>query len=328
MTGIGDQLAAVVEETAFSGVARVRGPETFDVAAGDADRANRRPNRLTTRFATASGTKGFTALATMALIEAGDLALETPVASIVGTDLPNIDHDVTIEHLLEHRSGIGDYLDEDELDDNDAYILGSRSVHEFDSASAFIDLLAAPPQREEPGSTFRYNNSGFVVLSLLIERVAGSYVEAVGRLVFEPAGMVESGFFRSDDLPADTALGYLDNGRTNVFHLPVVGAGDGGAYVTLDDLDRFWDALLDGSIVAATTVEQMVTMRSVHNGEVGYGLGFWVSTDNGHVWLEGMDAGVSLVTGVHRSTGLRYSMLSNTSGGVWPLATTVNPGAG
>ena len=320
MTGLAEHLTDLVEECSFSGVARVLGPEAFDIAAGYADRANRRPNELTTRFATASGTKGFTALTTMALIESGNLALDTPVRSIVGDDLPNIDDRVTIEHLLGHRSGIGDYLDEDELDDVDAHILGSRSVHEFDTPERFLNLLAAPGQREEPGSVFRYNNSGYVVLSMVIERLTGSFVDTVVSRVFDPAGMATSGFFRADDLPGDTALGYLQDGRTNVFHLPVVGAGDGGAYTTLDDLDRFWDALLSGAIVSADAVASMTRPVSTADDTVAYGLGFWVSADGDDVWLEGMDAGVSLVSGIRRSTGLRYSLLSNTSDGVWPLA--------
>ena len=318
MAELADELAALVETSNFSGVVRIRGSATVDLAAGHADRANGRPNHATTRFATASGTKGFTALTTMALVERGDLALDTTVRSIL-SELTNVDERVTIEHLLGHRSGAGDYLDEEALDDIDAHILGSRSVHEFDSPEAFVELLSAPPQRDEPGSTFRYNNSGFVILSLIIERIAGGYVAAVDDAVFGPAGMHDSGFFRSDALPTDTALGYLQDGRTNVFHLPVVGAGDGGAYTTLDDLDRFWDAVADGVIVSADSTAAMTSPASTHDADTAYGLGFWVSPDGAHVWLEGMDAGVSLQTGSDRSSGLRYSVLSNTSSGAWPV---------
>ena len=155
-------------------------------------------------------------------------------------------------------------------------------MHEFDTPESFVERLAIPGQREEPGTIFRYNNSGFVILSLVLERIAGGFVTAVDTHVFAPAAMTDSGFFRADDLPGATALGYLEDGRTNVFHLPIVGAG------------------------------------------VGYGRGFWVSTDGDHVWLEGMDAGVSVMTGFRRSSGLRYSVLSNTSGGVWPLAKLIH----
>lgn len=58
--------------------------------------------------------------------------------------------------------------------------------------------------------------------------------------------MPHAQFARTDDLPANTALGYLANGRSNVFHLPVVGMGDGGAFFTLDDTSAFWQALFGG----------------------------------------------------------------------------------
>ena len=70
-------------------------------------------NTVDTRFGIASGTKGFTALTVMSLIEEGRLSLTTTARSVLGGDLPLIDDGVTVEQLLAHRSGIGDYFDED-----------------------------------------------------------------------------------------------------------------------------------------------------------------------------------------------------------------------
>ncbi|WP_410962068.1 serine hydrolase, partial [Salmonella sp. SAL4457] len=67
------------------------------------------PNEIDTRFGLASGTKGLTALAVVSLIEDGTLELSTTARSLLGDDLPLIRDDVTVEHLLGHRSGIGDY---------------------------------------------------------------------------------------------------------------------------------------------------------------------------------------------------------------------------
>jgi CubicO group peptidase (beta-lactamase class C family) len=78
-------------------------------AYGMAHRGLQVPNRLDTRFQIASGTKGFTALMIASLIEQGLLTLDTTARSLLGEDLPLIDDAVTIEHLLAHRSGIGDY---------------------------------------------------------------------------------------------------------------------------------------------------------------------------------------------------------------------------
>ena len=88
------------------------------------------PNTVDTLFATASGTKGLTALTVMSLVERGELGLDTPARSVLGGDLALIDDRVTVEQLLAHRSGIGDYLDEDEVDDNNDYVL-TVPVHEL-----------------------------------------------------------------------------------------------------------------------------------------------------------------------------------------------------
>lgn len=78
-------------------------------AFGLADRAHEIANTVDTVFAIASGTKGFTALTVMSLVQDGALSLSTTARSVLGGDLPLIDDAVTVEHLLAHRSGIGDY---------------------------------------------------------------------------------------------------------------------------------------------------------------------------------------------------------------------------
>ena len=111
-------------ESGFSGVVRVdRGDEVVvEKAYGLAHRGYGIPNEVNTRLATASATKGLTALAVVSLIESGALELSTTARSVLGADLPLIHDEVTVEHLLAHRSGIGDYLDEDDpVMDLDAY---------------------------------------------------------------------------------------------------------------------------------------------------------------------------------------------------------------
>src|SRR5207249_9116821 len=100
-------------ETSFSGVVRVDRAGDLDAlrAYGLAHRSHEIPNEPDTLFGIASGTKGLTALAVVALVEDGLLDVSTPARRVLGSDLPLIDDDVTVEHLLAHRSGIGDYLD-------------------------------------------------------------------------------------------------------------------------------------------------------------------------------------------------------------------------
>ena len=109
------------------------------------------------------------------------------------------------------------------------------------------------------------------------------------------------------------------DGRTNVFHLPVVGGGDGGAYTCADDMAAFWAALFDERIVDAPSVTALAELVSDNDDDPSYGRGVWLRDGGDHVWLEGMDAGVSFMSGVRRRRGLEYFVVSNTSDGVWPL---------
>ena len=171
-----------------------------------------------------------------------------------------------------------------------------------------------------PGEKFAYNNSGYIIVAIIIEKVTGSYHEAVAKRVLDPAGIKDGGFFRSDDLPDNTALGYLENGRTNVFHLPVIGTGDGGIYLTLDDVSSFWKALFAGEMVTMESVEQMTTPTHMGDDGQGYGLGFWLKEGGDHAALVGMDPGVSFRSTYRKSTEDMYVIMSNTSSGVWPIS--------
>ena len=322
------ELDRIVDDIGFSGVVRVDrgGHAVAELVAGFANRADGLPNGPDTRFGTASVTKGFTALTMQSLIDddAVDVQLDTTLRSIVGDALPNVDPAVTIEQLMTHRSGVGDYLDEDQVDDIDEHVLGDRSVHTFVRPTDYLPLMAHLPPTFPPGERFAYNNGGFIMLSIAIGQLTGSFHDAVRRRVIDPAGLDDSGFFRSDDLPANTALGYLEDGRTNVHHLPVIGGGDGGIYLTAADCLRLWTALAAGRVLAADSYAAMTSVVSPDaDDDSAYGRGFWLSPDADHVWLEGMDAGVSAQTGWIRSTDVTYVVLSNTSSGAWPLARAI-----
>ncbi len=305
----------------FSGVVVVSngGRRLVELARGFADRANGRPNILATRFGIASATKGLTALTVASLIELGELRRDTTLRSLLPDALPMVDPAVTIEHLLGHTSGVGDYLDEEELGDVDDYVI-SLPVHRLAAPADYLPILDGFPQRTTPGSTFAYNNGGYVMLSIAVEIASGrSYYDLVQERVLDPAGMVDTGFVRSDRLPAGAAIGYLADGRSNVLHLPVRGAGDGGAYSTLGDLESLWQSLFAGRILPIPVVDRMVESRNDSPDGRRYGLGFWLRPDRETVMLEGMDAGISCRTVYDRPSALMYTVISNTSSGAWPI---------
>ena len=315
----------VAAETAFSGVVRVdQGSETVVAKAyGFADRRWEISNKVDTRFAIASGTKGLTALTVASLIEDKTLELSTTARSLLGDDLPLIGDDVTVEHLLAHRSGIGDYLDENvELDIN-AYLM-PVPVHELATGESYLAVLEGHATKFAPDERFEYCNSGYVVLALIAERASGiPFHELVEQRVCVPAGMADTAFLRSDELPDRAALGYLridGEWRTNVFHLPVRGSGDGGIYTTVADIRSLWMAFFGGAIVSPDWVNEMVRPRS-DAATKKYGLGFWLDASSpAVVILEGMDAGVSFSSVHDRDHGSTATVISNTTEGAWPIA--------
>jgi CubicO group peptidase (beta-lactamase class C family) len=293
----------------FTGVLSVRrGDEVLgEWAVGLADRVHSVPNTPQTKFGIASGSKTFTAATVLSLVADGILALDTTARSLLGPDLPLIADDVTIDHLLSHRSGIGDYLDEDE----DEFAPLALPVQALDSTPAFLPLLDGYPTKFQAGKRFSYCNGGYVVLALLAERSSGvPFAELVTQRVFDPAGMADSGYPRSDALPPHTATGYKDDGRSNVFDLPVVASGDGGAYTTVADVHRFWSALTGGAVIPAELYDSMREPVSpdADDGR-GYGRGLWL--DDGLLSLSGSDYGTTARSLHDVTSGLTATALAN-----------------
>jgi CubicO group peptidase (beta-lactamase class C family) len=279
-------------------------------------------NAVETRFGLASGTKGLTALSVMSLVEDGRLDLDTTARSVLGEDLPLIDDDVTVEHLLAHRSGIGDYFDEDAVESMTDYVM-PIPVHRLATTPDYLAVLHGHQQQFAPDERFAYNNGGFVVLALIAERADEMpFGEVVRRRVCEPAGLRDTEFLRSDEPGERTALGYLerDGLRTNVLHLPVRGTGDGGVYSTAADIHALWSALYAGRILPMDRVADMVRPRSdVPSESMRYGLGLRLDPTGDAVILEGSDAGVSFWSEHDEATGVTYTVLANTTAGAWPV---------
>jgi len=325
MSGLEREIDSIASKTAFSGVVRIDRADRIELekAYGLAHRGFEIPNQVDTRFAIASGTKSLTALAVVCLIEDGLLGLSTAARSVLGEDLPLIDEAVTIEHLLSHRSGIGDYLDEEVWLDLSEYPI-PVSVHKLARTEDYLAVLEGHPTKFAPGERFAYSNGGYVVLALIAERASGvPFHELVRQRVCEPAGMRDTAFLRSDELPGRAALGYLTiDGvwRTNVFHVPVRGSGDGGIYSTVADVSSFWRAFFAGQIVSRDWVGEMVRARSdVPSESMRYGLGFWLHESTDTVMLVGDDAGVSFCSVHDPRSRVTHTVISNASDGAWPI---------
>jgi len=136
-------------------------------------------------------------------IEEGRLKPTTTARSVLGEDLPLIDNEVTVEQLLAHRSGIGDYFDEEADRPITDYVL-AVPVHELATTEPYTRVLDGYPSKFPPGERFSYCNGGYVVLALIAERSSGTpFHELVAQRVCRPAGMRDTHF-----VPPSPHLGY------------------------------------------------------------------------------------------------------------------------
>lgn len=274
---------------------------------GFADLSNEIPNTLETRFASASAGKVFVAVGILQLIEQGKLRFDDTLGELLDIEFHHIDKDVTVRQLLVHTSGVPDYFDETVMSEyEDLWIdyPNYKIRHNHDLLPLFINK----PMMYPKGEKFQYNNSGYVLLAMIIEKVTGVYFDQYLQTnVFEPCNMKSTGYYELDKLPSRCANNYIycpdtRDFRTNIFSVDVKGTGAGGAFITVTDIVRFWTELLKGSLISKELVSKMLSKQSGDgmDAEEGYyGYGVWI-IDNPRgedfAYFQGADPGVSFIS--------------------------------
>ena len=231
-----------------------------------------------TDYRLASVSKQFTAMAVMLLAQDRKLRYDQPVRDFL-PELPGAAQPVTVRHLLNHTSGLWDY--EDLIPDSRTAQLDDRDV---------LTLLASKDSLYFPaGSQYRYSNSGYVLLGLIVARVSGmSFPEFLRTRIFQPLGMraTVAHVERSDTVPR-RAYGYSPRGGAFVqTDQSVTSAtlGDGGIYTNVDDMTGWDQALYGGStaLVDAATLELATTPPQLPAGaDTHYGFGWFVDSYRG-----------------------------------------------
>ena len=292
-------------------------------AQGFADWANERPNNIDTRFGTASAGKAFVAVGVMQAEEKGLMTLESTIGEVLDIDWKAIDRDITVAQLLCHTSGIPDYFDESVMEDYEELWADFPNYRVRRNAD-LLPLFINKPMMYPRGTKFQYNNTGFVVLAMMLEQVTEqAFDDYLRENVFLPAGMADTGYYEMDRLPKNCANAYIRDDarqefRTNIYSIDAKGTGAGGAFTTVGDVIRLWDALLGGKLVAKELVEQMLTVQAT-DGEAQYGYGFWLRGNGAAVEFMGSDPGVSFLTRLERKTGRVAALVSNYGDNVWQL---------
>lgn len=184
-------LNTAIEAHAFSGVIdiRHRGTVIYDRAAGYADRSNKLPNILETRFGIASGTKFLTALAIGKLIAAQKLSFSTKLKDCLALNFPRYSPEITIRHLLTHTSGIPDYFDEQKITDFDHFTL-SLPWYQLKGPRDYLAVFPDEAMKFPPGTRFSYSDGGYILLGVVIEELTGMKYQAyVEQAIFKDIGM-------------------------------------------------------------------------------------------------------------------------------------------
>lgn len=221
-------------------------------------------------FRLASVSKQFTAMATMLLVNDGKLRYDQPVSDIL-PELPRATRAVTVRHLLNHTSGLWDY--EDLIPETRTTQLNDQDVLSMLSAKDSVYFPA--------GTQYRYSNSGYVLLGMIVARVSGiSFPDFLRTRIFTPLGMQASvAHIEGKDTVPRRAYGYSPQGGGFVptdQSLTSATLGDGGIYSNVDDMTR-WDQWLYSRDMALATTPPLLPAGAATE----YGFGWFVDQYRG-----------------------------------------------
>jgi CubicO group peptidase (beta-lactamase class C family) len=319
------ELKKIIDESShkvgLSGVVYVKkGNVVVSESAYDyANRVEELPNTIHTRFGIASGCKLFTAIGICQLVEKGVLSFDTPLKECLDIHFPHFSKSITIHHLLTHTSGIPDYFDEEIMDDYED-LWKEKPVYHMKSLKDFLPLFQSNKMKFEPGERFHYNNAGYILLGLIIEQQTNKgFADYIESEVFQKADMERSGYFSMDELPRNTAMGYIHNKeentwRTNIYSIPAKGGSDGGAFTTAPDMIKLWESLFDFTLLNEDTTRKLLTPHVLVKGEVHYGYGIWMNKKNEDIYkyhVMGYDPGVSFRASIYPDIHLKVVIPSN-----------------
>jgi D-alanyl-D-alanine carboxypeptidase len=278
---------------------------------GSADIENGVPVTAETVFRIGSVTKQFTASAVMQLVEEGKIGLDDPVTEYL-PDYPTQGHEVTVRHLLTHTSGIKSYTGLESwrpkmtLDLTDEELVALFKDEPFDFA---------------PGERYQYNNSGFYLLGLVIEKASGeTYREYLNGHLFGPLDLSGSSYCDERPIIPGRAEGYerVDGELVNDAYLSMNQPGAAGALCsTVPDLLSWTAALRAGQVVSGESYEKMTTAFTLTEGSTtGYGFGLGVGEFHGHPIVShgGGINGFASMMSHYSDMDLDVVVLSNTAG--------------
>lgn len=284
------------------------------------------PMQTDTKLNLGSIGKSFTAVAIVQLVQAGKLSYDDIVEAYVPALAALSKGEMTVRHLLNHTSGLGNFFVAPGYMENKDHI---TKINEM------LPYITHEPLQFRPGERFSYSNSGYIALGLIIEAVSGQdYNHYVEEHVFKPAGMTATGNYAKTDNISNLAVGWMgENREDNTQDLPSMGSPAGGGYATAGDMLRFVNALKDGTLLSGAFDELIGNAISPVSSDYGFGMiRFPVSGDlvAGH---NGGAPGVSSHYETYLNSGYTVVVLSNFDDAIFEVVDAIRreiagPGAG
>lgn len=318
---LGAYAAKLADAGLFSGAVLVAkdGEILAQGAWGAANRDFDVVNTVDTRFNLGSMNKTWTSVAIAQLVEAGKLSFEDSLAKFLpGFPDPESARRIRIEHLLTHTSGLGSYFTPE---------WNRTARKDLRTVDDFMALVEDEELAFEPGTEWRYSNTGILVLGKIIELVTGqSYFDYVQANVLDRAGMGRSGCFELDRVNDNLAVGYDKRWTAqgpywtnNIFEHVVRGGPAGGCYSTVGDLFLFAEALRSGKLVKQESLERMTTPKPALNSPE-YGYAFGTPHDGAVFGHGGGFEGISAHLDIFREpSGWVVVVLANQGGAAHPV---------
>jgi CubicO group peptidase (beta-lactamase class C family) len=232
-------------------------------------------------FRIGSITKQFTAVCILQLMEQGKLSLQDEITKFI-PDYPTQAYKITVEHLLTHTSGIQSYT-------------GMKNFQEFIrkemKPEEIIELFKNQPMEFAPGTKWNYNNSGYILLGHIIEKVSGkSYPQYLEENIFKPLGMSNTYYGSNSRIISNRASGY-QNGKDGIINADIMSMtipyAAGSIESTVEDLFKWHQAVHAYKLVKKESLEKAFTDYKLANGKgTRYGYGWALNTVQGSPTIE------------------------------------------
>ncbi|MGG2091956.1 serine hydrolase domain-containing protein [Bacillus sp. S13(2024)] len=255
------------------------GGKTWGYAAGVANLSTKKPMKTDFRFRVGSVTKTFTATVVLQLAGENRLNLDDPLEKWLPGVIQGNGYDgkqITIRQILNHTSGIADYLKSKDVD-----MMNTKKTY---TAEEIVKIGLSLPPDFAPGKDWSYSNTGYVLLGILIEKVTGnSYAEEIENRIIEPLELSNTFLPGNSSIIPGTkhAHGYIQpDGASELkdvtYYNPSIASSAGDMISTADDLNKFFSSLLGGKLLKEQQLKQMLTTVPTGRAEInGYGLGIY-----------------------------------------------------